>query len=302
MYSDTHCHLKHIAEKNTAFAIEMLSQLATKKTPLILDIGTESNDLSCRVQLIESIVTKLSKDSIVYNQLLHSLYFSAGIWPSVQEIKNRETGVKELEKQIDVFLKNSWSTVFSKNHLIALGECGLDHHWNPSGVDGRCENDFTKQMVTAEAELFEMQLVLAEKKKLPVIVHSRKAFDATLSCIKNCGYHNGVIHCYSYGLKEAKQFLDLGWYISFSGSITYTKKRNIEQMRQLLCYVPRDRMLCETDAPYLAPVPYRGKKNSPLLVKHVYDYVAEHIGVTAKELSDIVFSNACTLFKIKKSY
>ena len=96
-------------------------------------------------------------------------------------------------------------------------------------------------------------------RKLPVIVHSRDAFEDTLECINNIGYHNGIIHCYSYGIEEARTFLDLGWYIALGGGITYTKKSKLEQMQELIRFIPSDRLLTETDAPYLADKLYQLK-------------------------------------------
>lgn len=153
-------------------------------------------------------------------------------------------------------------------------------------------------MFDAERELFEMQLEYAKELNLPVIIHSRDAFQDTLDCIKNVGYDNGIIHCYSYGVEEAKAFLDRGWYISFSGGVTYTKKSKMEAMKELLLLIPEDRILLETDSPYLAPVPLRGQMNTPVNVEHTYKYIAEIRGVEVEKLSDTVDSNVKTLFKL----
>ena len=216
------------------------------------------------------------------------IFYSAGIWPDVDEIKNRDQSMKTLEDQIETFM--------DKSHLVAIGECGLDHHWNPSGADGRCENDFDKFVYEGEKELFQMQIELARKMNLPVIVHSRDAFEDTFDCIKNMGYHNGVIHCYSYGKDEARQFLDSGWYIAFGGAVTYTKKAKMDEMIELLRYVPDDRILIETDSPYLAPVPFRGQINTPVFVEHVYNFVSQARGRLPSELSVTVDKNIRELF------
>ena len=128
-----------------------------------------------------------------------------------------------------------------------------------------------------------------------MLVHSRDAFEDTLDCIKNVGYNNGVIHCYSYGIEEARAFLDLGWYIAFGGGTTYTKKSKMEDMMALLKFVPDDRILGETDAPYLAPVPFRGQTNTPVLVEHVYNFVAQARGTSAESLSALVDKNIDSL-------
>ena len=155
-------------------------------------------------------------------------------------------------------------------------------------------------MFKSEKELFEMQLLLAKDLSLPVIIHSRDAFKETLESVKKIGYHNGIIHCYSYGKTEAKEFLDYGWYISFSGSVTYTKKRCMNEMEELIKSIPDDRILVETDSPYLAPVPFRGNVNSPSLIKNTYDFIAKIKGISSEELSTLVDKNISKLFNITK--
>lgn len=144
-----------------------------------------------------------------------------------------------------------------------------------------------------------MQLELARKLDLPVIVHSRDAFEGTLGCIKDVNYNRGIIHCYSYGIEEARAFLDQGWYISFSGSITYTKKAKMDEMKALLRYVPKDRFLLETDSPYLAPVPMRGKTNTPLFIEYTYNFASEALSITPEQCAAMVLENAKELFRIK---
>ncbi|MGL4987157.1 MAG: TatD family hydrolase, partial [Treponemataceae bacterium] len=184
--------------------------------------------------------------------------------------------IKELETQLNDARQR-------KIPICAIGECGIDLHWNENSL--------------AQNELFEMQLELAKKNKLPIVVHSRKSFDQTLDCIKNIGHHKGVIHCYSYGKKEAVQFLDLGWHISFSGSITYGKKPHLEAKKDLISYIPQDLLLLETDSPYLCPQPHRGETNTSLFISHVYDLVAEYRNQSLSALKKTVYENTLRLFK-----
>lgn len=294
MFSDTHFHFKTMTEEWGLNGLETLTTLAQRDCKFALDIGTRSGDLQSREDIIEKTICQIS-DSKLADRARNFMYFSAGIWPDVDSIHNREKCVSELKKSIEqVGTDPEQDTLHRK--IIALGEFGLDHHWNPSGVDGRKEEDFDAQTYKGERELFEMQLELARELFLPAIIHSRDAFEDTLDCIKNVGYHNGIIHCYSYGLEEAKAFLDLGWYISFSGSITYNKKAKLEAAKELVRYVPEDRILCETDAPYLAPVPMRGQPNTPVFVEHTYNFVAQTRGQTSEELSNLVDKNIQNLF------
>lgn len=285
MFSDTHFHFHHLIERGLD-GVEILSNLVNRNTFFGLDIGTKCDDLLRRHVQIQETVAKLNDFERGAADAM--IYYSAGIWPDVDEIKNADGSMKKLVDSIDAFA--------DKSHLVAIGECGIDHHWNPSGVDGRNENDFDKFVYDAERNLFQMQIDLARKMNLPVIVHSRDAFGDTLDCIKNMGYNRGIIHCFSYGKKEAEAFLDLGWYIAFGGATTYTKKAKMDEMRELLCYVPDDRILMETDAPYLAPVPFRGSVNTPVLIEYCYNFVAEARGVMPSELSVMVDKNIRQLF------
>ena len=245
--------------------VEVLSAMAARNIFFGLDIGTHCDDLAERQACVEKAIAQIA-DSKLAEQARKFMYFSAGIWPDVGAIHDRE--------------------------------CGLDHHWNPSGEDGRCQDDFDEATYRGEREMFEAHLELARELELPVIVHSRDAFSDTLDCIKNVGYDNGIIHCYSYGIDEARAFLDRGWYIAFGGAITYNKKAKLEAVKELLRFVPADRFLCETDAPYLAPVPLRGTVNTPVNVEHVYNFAAEVRGMSPQALSDLVDENIKTLFQL----
>lgn len=300
MYSDTHFHFEHTTVRdNKDFTIkgsEILAQMAKNKCYFGLDIGTEADDLLKRQACLDTAIANIN-DSNLADKVRKFIYFSAGIWPSVNDIKNRFRSMEILKQEIQKAENNATDDTLNRK-IIAIGECGLDHHWNPSGVDGRNENDFNQVMYLAERELFEMQLEYAKELNLPVIIHSRDAFEDTLDCIKNIGWDNGIIHCYSYGANEAKKFLDRGWYISFSGSVTYTKKSKMAAMTELLTCVPDDRILCETDSPYLAPVPLRGSINTPVNVEHTYKFIAGIRQIETEKLCEIVDRNIKSLFKL----
>ena len=272
-----------MTEERGVDGVEVLTTMAQRNCFFGLDIGTRAGDLKGRQLAVEKCIAGIT-DSTLADKARSFMYFSAGIWPDVDSIKDRDNQMKLLRDSI------------TPDSIIAIGECGLDHHWNPSGEDGRSEEDFDEQVYRGERELFEAHIELARELKLPVIVHSRDAFQDTLDCIKNIGYHNGIIHCYSYGIEEARAFLDLGWYIALGGGITYTKKSKFEQMQELIRFIPSDSLLTETDAPYLAPVPFRGQANSPVLVEHVFNYIAQARGITVDDLNATVDSNIKSLF------
>ncbi|MBO4319623.1 MAG: TatD family hydrolase [Treponema sp.] len=292
MYSDTHFHFKKLCEDSVEEGSQILRQLNDYSPLFEMDIGTKPGDLEERSGFIKECLDALTDEE--RKKACEYIYFSAGLWPGPDEIRERESCVKKLREDIECFTKGS---VFN-NRLVAIGECGLDHHWNVNGPDGRDEADFNDDLLRGEREMFMMQIELAKDMNLPVIVHSRDAYSDTLSCIDEAGYHNGIIHCYSYGIDEAREFLNRGWYIALGGAVTYTKKSKMELMHQLLTFIPDDRILLETDAPYLSPVPLRGQKNTPLNICHTYEFIAGHRGVSVEKLSADVDENVRRLFKL----
>ena len=299
MFSDTHFHFRLMNDECGLDGNQVLSLMAQRNCAFGLDIGTEADDLEKRQLSISRVISTITDKEIV-RKVESFIYFSAGIWPDVDSIHNRLEKMKVLEESIqkaqNIDSKSQLSNLHTK--IIAIGEGGLDHHWNPSGCDGRCQSDFDQQTYDGEKELFEMQLALAKKMNLPIIVHSRDAFEDTLACIKNSGHNKGIIHCYSYGLEEARKFLDLDYYISFSGSVTYTKKSKMEDLKDLICSIPENRLLLETDAPYLSPVPLRGTPNTPNNIKHTYEFIAGIRGITIENLCKLVDDNCRRLFNL----
>ena len=298
MYSDTHFHFKSLREDEEWTRAGVLKKMAQSGVKFALDIGTDCDDLAARQELFQKTFLQMEEagDAASAAACKDFVWLTAGIWPDPDSIKKRASCVQTLRQNI--LAARASSDPFKKK-LCALGECGLDHHWNPSGVDKRAQDDFDDAMVQAERELFMMQLELAKELDLPVIVHSRDAAVETLDCVKESGYgERCVIHCYSYGLEEAKRFLDLGCVISFSGSATYAKKSQMEEKAALLAYVPQDRLLVETDAPYLAPVPMRGKANNPTYIEWTYKFIAQARGIETEALCQIVDQNARRFFRL----
>ena len=294
MFSDTHFHFKLMTEEWGVNGLETLTTLANRNCKFGLDIGTQADDLPARQAACEHQIAQIT-DPKIADKARGFLYFSAGIWPSIDEIHDRQNRMKILRQNIQVAADEKDQDTLHRK-IIAIGEGGLDHHWNPSGADGRNEADFDQKTYQGERELFEMQLELARELNLPFIIHSRDAFDDTLSCLKNVGYHDGIVHCFSYGIEEAQAFLDLGWHIAFGGAVTYNKKAKLEKILELLKFIPSDRLLLETDSPYLTPVPERGTPNSPVKIEGVYNFIAQARGISLQDLSDLVDKNIQKLF------
>jgi TatD DNase family protein len=262
---DTHAHLSMIENRGVPI-IPKITELFASGMAGIIDIGTEADDLAKRFAQYSSF---------------EKIWFSAGIWPSQEAIENRF----EVMKQLTLSLEK-----VSSDKLVAIGECGFDRHWNnaASGVN-----------FADEAELFSLQLELAEKMNLPVIVHSRDAPDETISVLKQYPKVQSIIHCYSYGATEAEQFLALGAYLSFSGTLTYKNAKNIQEAL-LMC--PRDKMLFETDSPYLAPIPFRGKIAEPRMTATTYQFAAEKLEIDLEDLKKQVLENINRVFGVDTEY
>lgn len=165
--------------------------------------------------------------------------------------------------------------------VVAIGEIGLDYHYDNSPRD-------------IQKEVFKKQLELAKKLRMPVIIHSREATEDTLSILKEFS-PRGVVHCFSGSVETAKTVLDMGMYISLGGPVTY---KNAVKTVEVAEFVPIDRLLIETDCPYLAPVPYRGKRNSSLFIHATAEKLADIKGISVEELARITAENTKKLFNI----
>lgn len=172
----------------------------------------------------------------------------------------------------------------SHSKVVAIGEIGLDYYWNEPSAD-------------IQKKWFERQLDLAREVKLPVVIHSRDAAKDTMDIMKykKAQEIGGVIHCYSYHKEQAKEYLDMGFYFGIGGVVTFN---NAKKLREVVEFLPMDRIVLETDAPYLSPVPNRGKRNSSLNLPYVVKEIAGIKGISEKEVIDITRVNAKTLYRL----
>ena len=166
---------------------------------------------------------------------------------------------------------------------VAIGEIGLDYYWaeNPP-------RDFQQQVLR-------QQLALARELALPVIIHDREAHADTLAIVREFPGVTGVFHCFSGSPEMARELLKMGWYLGFDGPVTY---KNARRAPEVAAVTPLDRMLIETDSPYMTPVPYRGKRNDSGYVHLVAEKLAEWKGVTPEEMARITTENGKRLFRI----
>ena len=170
--------------------------------------------------------------------------------------------------------------------VVAIGEIGLDYHYD--------DTDEKKQRA-----YFDAQLEIALQENLPVIIHSRDAAAETFDVMKDYAAKGGrgVIHCYSYTKEFAREFLNLDYYIGIGGVLTFS---NAKKLKEAAEYIPMDHIVLETDSPYLAPVPNRGKRNSSLNLPYVVQALAEIKGMTAQEIENITWNNAMRLYRMNR--
>ena len=212
-----------------------------------------------------------SKNTIGIAENYDMVYSSVGIHPHNADQFNDQS-INELEK-------------LSKNSkVVAIGETGLDYHYLNS----------TKEI---QIRCFKSHLNLSKKLSLPVIIHVRESDTDLINSIKEESFPGdlGIIHCFSGNYETAKIYLELGFYISFSGIVTFKKA---EELRETASKLPIDRILVETDSPYLAPVPYRGKPNEPCNVRYVVEKIAEIRNISFEKAAQQTAENAIRLFKI----
>ncbi|WP_216831185.1 TatD family hydrolase [Alkalihalobacterium elongatum] len=168
--------------------------------------------------------------------------------------------------------------------VVALGEMGLDYHWDKSPKE-------------IQKEVFRKQIRLAKKVKLPIIIHNREASQDIVDILNEEGAAEvgGIMHCFSGSVEIARACLDMNFHISFGGPVTF---KNAKKPKEVAIEVPLDRLLIETDCPYLAPHPYRGKRNEPAYVQLVATQIAELKELTLEQLAEQTMNNAKKLFNI----
>lgn len=188
----------------------------------------------------------------------------------------------------EAFLRRLWEEDRGQN-IVAIGEIGLDYHFAERLSD------------EVQMEAFKGQLRLAYELDLPVVIHDREAHQASLEVIEAVKAEGrlravpGVFHCYSGSAEFAERLLQLGFYLGFDGPVTY---KNGKRPLEVAAAVPADRLLIETDCPYLTPVPYRGRENQPAYLPYIAERIAEARGLTAEELGRLTTANGRRLFAV----
>lgn len=201
------------------------------------------------------------------------IYASSGLHPT--ELADVDSGcMKDIEAALD------------NPKVVAVGEIGLDYH---------CED--TDKLL--QKKWFEAQTELAKRRGYPIIIHSRDAAADTLDMVRatNARDAGGVVHCFSYEKEMARQYLDLGFYIGVGGVLTF---KNSRKLKEVVSYMPMDRMLLETDCPYLAPVPHRGERNNSAMIKYVVSAISQLKNLDEEEIKGVTADNAFRMYRINQ--
>ena len=241
----------------------------TDREMLLADLPQRG--ISPVINVGSSIAT--TKTTLSLAQEYPFLYAAVGVHPS---------DVDDLNEDTYAWLRQQ--TTLQKT--VAVGEIGLDYYWDKEGHD-------------LQKYWFIRQLELAGEKKLPVMIHSREAAADTMEIMKKYGKDlNGVIHCYSYSPEMAQEYVKMGYFIGVGGVVTF---KNAKKLKETVKEIPLESIVLETDCPYLAPEPFRGKRNCSLYISYVAEKIAELKGISAEEVIRQTEENAKQLYQINES-
>ena len=216
---------------------------------------------------------KSTEGSIRLAEQYDFIYAAVGVHPS---------DVRQLNEETFAWL----SEQAKRPKVLAIGEIGLDYYWEKDPEE-RANQQYW----------FRRQLGLARDLRLPVVIHSREAAKDTMDIAveEHMGEIGGVVHCYSYSVEMARDYLNMGMYLGIGGVLTY---KNSRVLKEVVAYAPMDRLVLETDSPYLTPVPHRGKRNSSLNLPYVVQAIAQIKGLTPEEVEEITWGNAERMYRM----
>ena len=258
---DSHCHLQDTYRGEGVELGPVLSEAAAAGVQGVVCVGTDAATSRQAVELVREVRAEASSsDGVGELPGDFEAWATMGLHPH-----EASQGVEELERALTGVLD------VADDVVVAVGECGLDYHYEHSSR-------------SAQRDAFAAQVALARRHELTLVVHSREAWDDTLDVLRAADLPERIVlHCFTGGADEARRCLDIGAFLSFSGIVTF-KGANDVRDAAVLC--PLDRLLVETDAPFLAPVPHRGQKNRPAWVVAVGEALSEIKGVAPSSLSE----------------
>ena len=264
MSTDSHCHLKFR---------ELSANLPAIQEAMAQAQVTRALCISCTMEEFPDVHALATTHD--------NLWCTVGVHPDTEHMT--EPSVDDLVKLAGL------------SRVVGIGETGLDYYGMEDRKGGRTIADMEWQR-----ERFRTHIRAAQQAQKPLVIHTRAAQEDTIRILKeegedgSAGSAGGVFHCFTESMEVAKQALDLGFYISFPGIVTF---KSAQYLREVAAYVPADRILIETDSPYLAPVPFRGKTNTPAYVPYVAKQVAEVRGMTVEAVAALTSRNFDQLFQ-----
>ena len=262
---DTHAHLDMGADINNGDTAEKQATDEEIQENLAL-----MEEYGVKKVIIPSVEVKTLDRVVEISNMYENVYSMVGIFPS-----EAKTYTNEVEEKLLNLAKNQ--------KVVAVGEVGLDYYWDKSFND-------------IQQDVFRRQIRLANKLNLPLVVHDREAHKDTFDIIKEENKSSKVLfHCFSGSVEFMRECVKEGWYIALGGVVTF---KNAIKMKEVAEEVPIDKLVLETDSPYLTPVPFRGKPNRPAYVKYVAEEIAKIREMPFEELADITSTNAEEFFKI----
>lgn len=254
----------------------------------VINIGTQYDTSRVAVEMTEEY-----KDGVYACIGLHPIHTSA----SYHDESELGTEGKEFTSRGEIFDKEKYKELAKNNKVVGVGECGLDYY------------HMSEDTVEKQKKAFIDQIELANELDLPLMLHIRNsderldtnAYADVLKLLKEYSKVKGVIHFFAGTLEDAQSFIDFGFYISFAGVITYPPKKNDPRhinYEEIIKTLPLDKIMADTDSPYVAPVPHRGKRNEPVYVKDIVARIAQIKGLGEEEVARQIVLNAKKLFKI----
>ncbi len=269
MIFETHAHYDDVQFDDDRE--DILKEVKGRGIERIVDIGSKAESFEKIKQIVEG------HDYIYGTAGLHPLYLKPDLDSYLEEIRKYA----------------------SLNGFIAIGEIGLDYHDDKrlAGCFGLSTEFDSSLLHKRQQEWFEAQLSLAKDMNLPVVIHSREAAKDTLDIMRNASARDigGIIHCFSYSKEVARDFLNMGFFLGIGGVVTYSNSRKVKETVE---YMPFDRLVVETDSPYLAPEPFRHKRNDSCNLRSIIKTIADIKGVYPEEIENITWENAMRAYNL----
>lgn len=276
MYIDTHAHVNFNAFKDDADAV---TKRSLEAGVFVINVGSQYST---------------SKKAVEMAHKYEGTYAAVGLHPvqlqkrTIKHQDDYELAPEEIKTSGEEFEYEKYLELARDEKVVAVGEVGLDYHHFAEGDD-------IEELKKKQQKVFLQAIKLANVVKKPLIVHCWDAYDDLYEILKNNPVKkSGVVHSFVGGYKTANNFIELGYKIGLNGVVTYS-----ESYARLLKEIDLKDIVLETDCPYLAPVPYKGKRNEPAYVEYVAEKIAEIKGITGKEVAEITTKNAGILFDIK---